>query len=414
MPFSVVNIGCKVNRVELDAVAAKLIARGARVADEGEADVVIVNTCTVTGEADKKTRKAVRQALKDNPHATILVTGCAAVMNPRWFDELDERVSVVAKPDAESRAWECLVAHENAASSSPESALRIGDGFRARVGIKVQDGCNNACTFCIVHVARGRSHSLPWQKICEEARAYSEAGVRELVLTGINLGAYHDDGHSLASLLKMLLDACPQSRFRISSVEPHDIDDDLIELMAASDGRICRHLHLPLQSGSSRVLAEMNRPYDAEAFLSLVRRLRQAMPSLSLSTDIIAGFPGETEKDFSETLAVAREAGFSKIHAFRYSRRAGTPAAERSDQVTPEIIARRAHELMDLGRELSRTDAQSRRGSEELVLVEQAGRGTSESYHRVSWVNAEQACLPVGSLVSVKLDAISQDGGFIV
>ncbi len=453
MPFSVVNIGCKVNRVELDAIAAKLIARGASIAGGDEADVVIVNTCTVTGEADKKTRKAVRQALKDNPHARILVTGCAAAMNPQWFDQLDERVSVVSKADAESRAWEQLMTREDVPTSRiPErnlewipkrewpasrmgkqgdhadggtcaegldgadgrtfrhAALRIGDGFRARVGIKVQDGCDNACAFCIVHVARGRSRSLPWRKICEEARAYSEAGVRELVLTGINLGAYSDDGRSLASLLETLLEACPNTRFRISSVEPHDIDEDLIELMAASRGRICRHLHLPLQSGSSRVLAEMNRPYDAAAFLALVRRLRQAMPGISLSTDIIAGFPGETDRDFNETLALAREAGFSKIHAFRYSRREGTPAALRKDQVPPDITALRAHRLIELGKELSLDDARRRLGSEELVLVERVGRGTSESYHRVTW---NGACPPVGSLVPVRLGEMANDGGFI-
>ena len=412
MRFSVVNIGCKVNRVEVDAAAAQLIAQGAAVAEDGAADVVIVNTCTVTGEADKKTRKAVRQALKANPDAQLLVTGCAAVMAPAWFEALGERVHVVPKPQVAELAWR--YAGESATASEPAAApvpLRTGAGFRTRVGIKAQDGCNNACTYCIVHVARGASRSVPFERVLDDARMHAQAGVRELVLTGINLGAYNDGGRTLANLLEALLDACPGARLRIGSVEPCDIDDELIALMAASDGRICRHLHLPLQSGNSRVLAEMNRPYDAPFFLDLVQRLRSTMPSLSLSTDIIVGFPGESEEDFADTLEVAESAAFSKIHVFRYSLRAGTPAAERPDQVDAAVKMERSVRLQRLGRMLAVEDARRRLGTSERVLVERTGFGTTESYHPVRW-RAESP--QPGELVRVQLTEISEEGVFLV
>lgn len=409
MRFSIVNIGCKVNRVEVDAAAAELLAQGARQVQGEPADIVLVNTCTVTGEADKKTRKAVRQALKANPEAQVLVTGCAAVMSPAWFEELDERVHVVAKSEAVARAWE-HAGEAPAAVAYHSGALRIGGGFRTRVGIKAQDGCNNACAYCIVHVARGGSRSVPLERVVADARRHAEAGARELVLTGINLGAYRDDGRGLADLLEALLEACPGARLRIGSVEPRDVDDALIRVMARADGRICRHLHLPLQSGCSRVLSEMDRPYDAPFFEDLVKRLRAAMPGIALSTDIIVGFPGETEADFQETLGVARRCGFSKIHVFRYSKRAGTPAAARADQVPAEVAADRSKRLQDLGRELAVADARGRVGTAERVLVEREGFGTTESYHPVHF---QRMSLQPGEMPLVALTDITEDGIFL-
>lgn len=412
MRFTMVNIGCKVNRVEVDAAAAELIAQGAALAHGEPADIVVVNTCTVTAEADKKTRKAVRQALKANPDAQVLVTGCAAVMNPSWFETLDARIHVVPKPQISAKAWEwCGELPGTGEATAAEQGLRTGEGFRTRVGIKAQDGCNNACTFCIVHVARGESRSMPFEQVVEDARKHAQAGARELVLTGINLGAYDDKGKDLSDLLEALLEACPASRFRIGSIEPCDVDDRLIGLMAASGGRICRHLHLPLQSGNSRVLSEMNRPYDADAFLHLVERLRAAMPTISLSTDIIVGFPGETDADFEDTKRVARASGFSKIHVFRYSRREGTPAADRPDQVPPEVSARRSQELQSLGLELAHLDAHMRAGTDELVLVERVGQGTTESYHPVVW--RDHGPIP-GEMVRVHLPNPTEEGVFIV
>ena len=410
MNFAIVNLGCKVNKVESDDAAAFLLAAGWACVDEAAADLIVVNTCTVTGEAEKKTRKAVRHALRANEKARVLVTGCAAAITPEFYETLDARVKVVPKAqlgEALSRECEQLEADAGHANAS---VLRVGEGFRTRVGVKVQDGCDNACTYCIVHVARGRATSRPADEVVAECAALARAGAREIVLSGINIGSYCNgvkrdpQAVRLPELLRRLLVATadcgePFVRFRISSIEPRDVSDELIELMAASRGRICRHLHLPLQAGSSKVLREMARPYTADDFAVLVGRMRAAMPQLSLSTDIIVGFPGETEEEFAETLSLARRCAFSRIHVFPYSRREGTPAAARTDQIAPEVKARRAAELRALGEELAAADFAARAGSREWALVEPEGIAVTESYHEIP---APPDAAP-GSLVSVEL-----------
>lgn len=460
MNFAVVNLGCKVNRVESDDVAAHLAARGAET-PEADADLIVVNTCTVTGEAEKKTRKAVRRALRANDRARVVVTGCAAAIDRAFYENLDERVTVLGKAEL-GKLWEnafqvgepapaprdggpAFSPHDGGPALSPcdgepassphgaavgvagpagalaaqgvgaaargavpasqnggggaaargaapaSSLLRLGPSFRSRVGVKVQDGCDNACTYCIVHVARGRATSRPADDVVAECVAYARAGAGEIVLTGINLGSYCDGAKRdpaavrLADLLHLLLDATAHAacRFRISSVEPRDVDDALVDVLAASDGRVCRHLHLPLQAGSSKVLREMARPYDAPRFVALVERLYAAVPELALSTDLIAGFPGETDAEFQETLDVARACRFAKIHAFPYSRRDGTPAAARADQVPPAVRERRAAALRALGDELRAQEYARRVGTVERVLVESRGRGTTESYFEI-------------------------------
>ena len=446
MNFAVINLGCKVNRVESDDVAALLRAHGVETGEE-DADLVVVNTCTVTGEAEKKTRKAVRRALRANDRSRVLVTGCAAAIDPAFFEGLDARVEVAGKAVLRKRAAELAcalspsgggcdakvpaaggeaalpqpvaLACEAADGAAPQGAgaplLRVGSGFRTRVGVKVQDGCDNACTFCIVHTARGKATSRPADEVARECASYAGAGAKEIVLTGINLGSYRDGGSSrrdtratrLAGLLRRLLDETadlrapdePPVRFRISSVEPRDVDDALIDLLAAADGRVCRHLHLPLQAGSSKVLREMARPYDAERFRALVERLYAAVPELALSTDIIAGFPGETDAEFQETLALARACRFAKIHAFPYSRRAGTPAAARADQVPAEVKAARAAALRALGDELRASERARRVGTVELALVEEGGVAMSESYFELP----APVGAPLGTLVKATM-----------
>lgn len=417
--FAVVNLGCKVNRVESDGFQASLAARGFAMAPAAQADVVIVNTCTVTGEAEKKTRKAVRRALRASEDATVVVTGCAAVIDPAEFLDMSSRV--VVEPDKSKvvdAALDAIAPDERTHVGCPErlnaphvggasgaaTALRVGDAFPTRVGVKVQDGCNNACSYCIVHVARGRAWSRPHAEVVAEAAALARAGVREIVLTGINLGSYRQEGgYRLADLLRALLAATDGTgaRFRVSSIEPRDVDDALIDVLAESDGRVCRHLHLPLQAGSTKVLREMRRPYDAGFFENLVERLRDQVPSISLSTDIIAGFPGETDAEFEETLRLARACHFSKIHAFPYSRREGTPAAARADQVADAVKTERTARLLALSDELRAADFDRRAGTTELVLVEADVRGMTESYHEVVVPAGEQP----GALIPLTLDA---------
>lgn len=393
MRFAVVNLGCKVNRVESDSYEKVLREQGfAQV--EQDADLVVVNTCTVTGVAEKKTRKAVRQVLKRNPRAHVLVTGCAAAINPSVFEEMSDRVEVCSKADSFDRLAQLAIRIAKGAPRIDEPQVDVGESSlssRTRVGVKVQDGCDNACTYCIVHVARGAASSRPIAEIREEVSALASQGVKEIVLSGINIGSYQYGDFGLTELLEDLLaitaslrnaDELPV-RFRVSSIEPMDVSDSFIELMARSDGRVCRHLHLPLQAGSSKVLREMARPYDAEEFRALVDYIRAMVPELSLSTDIIVGFPGESEEEFEETLQLARHCGFSKIHVFPYSLREGTPAAARSDQVSPEVKAQRASRLRELGEDLRRIDYAERAGSFERVLVEQRGRAMTESYYEI-------------------------------
>ena len=394
MKYAVVNLGCKVNRVESDAFASSLDAHGAKSCDAADADLIVVNTCTVTGEAEKKTRKAVRGALRANGRATVIVTGCAAAIDKDTFLAMDPRVRVMGKAELASSidagAWGLDVAAHG-------PALPVGEGYRTRVGVKVQDGCNNACTYCVVHVARGKATSVDPREVVRQCRALASAGVKEIVLTGINLGSYRwrDEGTGeatgLADLLRMLLEETADLhkdgeypvRFRVSSVEPRDAHDDLIEVLATAGGRVCRHLHLPLQSGNSKVLREMHRPYNAEHFEAIVANLYERVPELSLSTDIICGFPGETEREFEDTLRVARTCRFSKIHVFPYSKREGTPAAARIDQVPPGVKADRAQRLRDLGDLLRDNEREARKGTRELAVVEEEGVALTESYFEV-------------------------------
>ena len=272
--FHVINIGCKVNRVEADTMTASLISDGWIPADPSIADLIIVKTCTVTGEADKKCRKAIRRALASNNHARMLVTGCAAALDPEAFEMIDERVDVITRSD---------VARIIADKHESDQLVRVGDAFRTRVGIKVQDGCKNSCTYCIVRKARSVETSLPLNDALRQAERYFEAGVNEIILTGINIGAYADGTSTLSDLVRELL-SCSKGfvrengalpRIRVSSIEPLDVEDRLIELLAESDGSFCRHLHIPLQSGNTKVLSEMNRPYTAEWYLGFAESCAQ-------------------------------------------------------------------------------------------------------------------------------------------
>lgn len=406
MKVSVVNLGCKVNRVESDTIAAAYLQNGSTLCDTSQADLIIVNTCTVTEEADKKTRKTIRRVLRDNPHARILVTGCAAVIEPDFYESLDSRITVVDKHDLLEQSTHGI---ENL---KDHPLLRVGNHFPTRVGVKVQDGCNHSCTYCIVHVARGKAWSRSPELIRNEILLLAQQGVKEIVLSGIDLGSYsykeQNNGSpnriSLATLLKSILEdldkaKLTETRLRISSIEPRSLSNEVIRLLAQSQGRICRHLHLPLQSGSTRVLKEMNRPYTAQDYLELTTKLQQTVESISLTTDIIVGFPGETDKDFQETYNLAKTIGFTKIHVFRYSKRKGTPAALRSDQVDAQRKEERAHALIALSDQMRKEYLDKNKNRLERVVVEQLGWGMSESYYKMHI----DPSIPAGRVVDLPL-----------
>lgn len=393
---------------ESEAIAAALLALGwTRATDAADCDVAILNTCTVTGEADAKNRKALRTLLRAGK-AAIIVTGCAVNIDTARYADVDPRIS--CEHDKERiPALAVRLARDTAAVStaiSDQATMERSDsGFRTRVDLKIQDGCDNACSYCIVHVARGPARSVPAATVISRARTLADAGTRELVLVGIDLAAYRDADIDLARLVTLLQEKTDIGRVRVSSVEPQSVTPTLVDVLAHSEGRLCRHLHLCLQSGSDKVLREMNRRYDADAFCALANRLHEAVPRIALSTDVIVGFPGETEDDFARTCKLVEHCGFMRLHVFRYSKRPGTPAAIRDDQVDPKIKAARSQTLIDLGRRLALSDMERRLGTIEEVVIERPGIGTSESYHAVACDTA----LPVGALVEVEFNDIDTD-----
>ena len=318
----------------------------------------------------------------------MLVTGCAINIDADFYADIDSRIRC-----EKNKALVCARAMELVDTAAdipviPDALVamrnREKDSFRTRVDLKIQDGCDNACSYCIVHSARGPARSMPAEQVVEQARLLSEHGTKELVLVGIDLAAYRDGNTDLAGLIRRIESETAVSRIRISSVEPQSITPSLIELLATSNGRVCRHLHLCLQSGSTKVLQEMNRNYTAKSFLALVAQLKSAVPSIALSTDAIVGFPGETDEDFEQTCAVIEQAQFMRLHVFRYSKRPGTPAARRYDQIDPRVKAERSEKLRELGWRLALEDMKRRLGTREQVIVERQGMGTSESYHTVA------------------------------
>ncbi len=393
---------------ESEAIAAALLALGwTRATDAADCDVAILNTCTVTGEADAKNRKALRTLLRAGK-AAIIVTGCAVNIDTARYADVDPRIS--CEHDKERiPALAVRLARDTAAVStaiSDQTTMERSDsGFRTRVDLKIQDGCDNACSYCIVHVARGPARSVPAATVISRARTLADAGTRELVLVGIDLAAYRDADIDLARLVTLLQEKTDIGRVRVSSVEPQSVTPTLVDVLAHSEGRLCRHLHLCLQSGSDKVLREMNRRYDADAFCALANRLHEAVPRIALSTDVIVGFPGETEDDFARTCKLVEHCGFMRLHVFRYSKRPGTPAAIRDDQVDRKIKAARSQTLIDLGRRLALSDMERRLGTIEEVVIERPGIGTSESYHAVACDTA----LPVGALVEVEFNDIDTD-----
>lgn len=387
---------------ESEAIAAALLALGwTRATDAADCDVAILNTCTVTGEADAKNRKALRTLLRAGK-AAIIVTGCAVNIDAARYADIDPRI--ICEHDKERIPALAVrlvrdTAAVSAALSDQTTMERSDSGFRTRVDLKIQDGCDNACSYCIVHVARGPARSVPAATVISRARTLADAGTRELVLVGIDLAAYRDADIDLARLVTLLQEKTDIGRVRVSSVEPQSVTPTLVDALAHSGGRLCRHLHLCLQSGSSKVLREMNRRYDAVEFEGLVGKLRAAVAALALSTDVIVGFPGETDGDFEQTCGLIERCGFMRLHVFRYSKRPGTAAAERDDQIDPRIVAERSDALIALGRRLALADMERRVGTTEGVVIERPGIATSESYHTVLC----DPQLPVGSLAHLEL-----------
>lgn len=305
----VVNLGCRVNRVESDRIASDLEGCGFRLVDEDDAELVVINTCAVTGEAEAKTRKAVRHALGRPRSPWVIVTGCAVSLNAEQLTKLSDRVAAEPlKTRVARRASQLFSGTPCLEGGVHAGACRKDVPERSRVGIKVQDGCNNRCSYCIVWQARGPERSESVSDVLAQVRAVHDAGIPEVVLTGVNLGAYRgsdDAGRTvdIAGLLDAILERTDIAHVRLSSIEPMDVSDGLLARMAASPERVAPFLHLPVQSGCTSTLKRMNRFYTAPEFERLAERIRSTVPAASLSGDLIVGFPGEDDAEFEQTRA---------------------------------------------------------------------------------------------------------------
>ncbi len=406
-------LGCRLNEAELQGWARDFSAAGHEMVSRADqADLVVINTCAVTAEAARKSRQQIRRARRHNPAARLVVTGCYGTLDPeaayaelgdgQLIDNRDKRdlVQRVALPVTED---------SRAIPVPAPSAVRARHlGF-----VKVQDGCRYSCAYCIVTVARGDEVSRPVAEIVAEVARLHAAGVNEVVLTGVHVGGYGGDiRESLASLVRALLDGTDMPRLRLASVEPWAVDDAL--LASYADRRLMPHLHLPLQSGSDAVLRRMARRCRREDYRRLVARLRETLPEINLTTDVIAGFPGETQSDWAQTVALVEEIGFGDLHVFPFSPRSGTRAARLPDPVPEAVRQQRARDLIALGARLRRRRLETRSGGVAEVLLEGAGGaeascGYTPDYLRVILRRPLDAAWR-GRVVPVRLLGIDAEG----
>ena len=385
MKFTVSTLGCKVNQYESDVLAAGLSAHGWQVANRDEkADVCIINTCTVTRKASMQSRQLIRQLQRQHPGARIIVTGCYAQIAPEEIAAV-KGVHVIAGQSRKADLPAMIVQAAGAADAGP---LRAGDrlpakipfsapvapapGSRTRPYLKIQDGCNSFCTYCIVPHARGRSRSMLPEQVLDHLRQLGAMGYHEAVLTGIHLGAYGLDLQPAASLLTLLeavADAPPLDRIRLSSIEPHELSDDLIDLVAESD-LFCPHFHLPLQSGDDTILSRMHRPYSRDLFRERVAYIKHRLPRAAVGADVLVGFPGEDEAAFNQTCQLIEDLPLTYLHVFPFSARPGTPAATYSEQVSADIAKGRTARVRAIGNAKKQAFLQSSLGRKTEVLVE--------------------------------------------
>ncbi len=416
------TLGCKVNHYETEAIWQLFKENGyERTEFESTADVYVINTCTVTNTGDKKSRQVIRRAIRKNPDAVICVTGCYAQTSPAEIMAIPG-VDIVVGTQDRKKMLDYIGQYKE--ERSPINGVgnimktRVYEELdvpsftdRTRASLKIQEGCNNFCTFCIIPWARGLMRSRDPEEVIKQAQQLVNAGYKEIVLTGIHTGGYGEDmkDYNLASLLRDLESkVIGLKRIRISSIEASQITDEIIEVLDQST-KVVRHLHVPLQSGSNTVLKRMRRKYTMEFFAERLTKLRQALPGLALTSDVIVGFPGETEEEFMETYNFIKEHRFSELHVFPYSKRTGTPAARMEDQVDEEVKNERVHRLISLSDQLAKEYASTYEGEVLEVIPEELDKdnptsglyiGYTDNYLKVKFDATEDM---IGKIVKVKI-----------
>ena len=416
------TLGCKVNQYESEAMQKLFLAAGYEITSEiSEADVVVVNTCTVTAVSSQKSRQMIHRAAKKN--CILVVVGCYAQNEPEEIAKIDgvdviigtkDRINIVelVKQSINERKKIFKVDSVDVIKNF-EELPHIPN--RTRAFLKIEDGCNNFCSYCIIPYVRGRVHSRKLENIRAECLKLKNSGFKEIVLTGIHIGAYGRDFRekiSLIDAIKTVLDAANPLRLRLGSLESVEMTDELIDLIK-NDARICNHVHLPLQSGCDEILNKMRRPYTKKSFSELTAQLIKEIPEISIGTDLIVGFPGETEENFSETLNFIESQPFSKIHVFPYSAREKTLAATFPNQIPPQIKKSRVNRALEVSRAKSKAFYEQFIGKIVEIIAETSQNGfidgLTENYVRVYTPDRNIA---LGEIIKIKIEKLFNDGVF--
>jgi threonylcarbamoyladenosine tRNA methylthiotransferase MtaB len=425
--FRITTLGCKVNQYESEAIAQRLKNLGhVPAGTEDPADLCIINTCTVTQKASMQSRQAIRQFIRSNPQAQIVVTGCYAQTEPDELKKIDGVNRIIGHGDkhnipdivlsqekglpSPSLTWRNIL-HEHHFKHIPVTVF----GNRTRPFLKIQDGCDTFCTYCIVPYARGRSRSMPLESVLKNFHCLKQAGFHEVVLTGVHLGAYGLDFSpqtTLTALLDHIRKSTAMDRVRLSSIEPHELTQDIIELIAKTE-IFCDHFHIPLQSGDDRILERMHRPYTSSFFRDLVVKIKDQVPDAAIGVDILIGFPGETEKAFENTYSLIEKLPVDYLHVFPFSPRPGTPADKYPQKVPQKTIKARCEKMRQIGNEKKRIFYETFMEKTVVVLIESKRdkatgllKGITSNYIPVHVVGKDDL---FNTLVQVKIEKIKKN-----
>ncbi|HCY42026.1 MAG TPA: tRNA (N(6)-L-threonylcarbamoyladenosine(37)-C(2))-methylthiotransferase MtaB [Prolixibacteraceae bacterium] len=414
------TLGCRLNQYETDALVTDFDKAGYQLVGVDESpDVVVVNTCTVTNQSDQKSRTTISQAARANNNAVVVVTGCMA-NNFKEKLESQDNITFVVENNRKSSILSLVDAHFSGEILHPEQLPQdvfryepVRKSLHTRSAVKIQDGCDNFCTFCIIPMVRGRAVSRPVAEVLESVRKTIENGFKEIVITGVNIGRYEDREARFEDLLAQVLEVPGDFRVRISSLEPDGFGDRFVQLF--SHPKLMPHLHLCLQSGSEKTLLRMRRMYDVEQFRKTINQFRSVYPEFNFTTDIIVGFPGETDEEFQQTLDAVSEFNFSHVHTFKYSVRKGTRAERMENHIPEKIKTARSAQIRELSEENKLRYYQSLIGKTQKVLVEKATRTKASGYGDLFVpVEFQAKDIQKNTIHTVKLTGLSGEGEKLV
>ena len=398
MKYSIITFGCRVNQADSMAIARDLHARGAVETTPLDAELVVVNSCSVTAAADQGVRQTIRRIVRDNPGVHVVVTGCYATRRPEEIGELPNVAHIVSN-DEKDHLVDRLASSLGLLRRDETTAVRYGNGDgpcgdslspgtvgRTALTLRVQTGCDEMCSYCIIPTTRGKGRSRPLNEVIQQIENAVASGYREIAIAGVHLGSYGRDlngSTSLTTLVGTLARWDADVLFRISSLEPMDCTPAIVDMVAASP-RLAPHFHLPLQSGADAVLRAMRRPYTASSFAALVTRIRERIPHASIGSDLIVGFPGESYACFDETETLVRDLPLTHLHVFPYSDRPGTDAAALRARVDGAVIRERGQRIRDIGRQMSTRFRQSQRGTTRRALtIDDGWSAVTDNYLKV-------------------------------